>query len=270
MSSGKSTVSDTDLKLFLNLSNPEATKGADEEDDDDESTEAEEEEEGEEDGEDEEEDGEEGEDLEEEEDDAPRRSTASRGPCRTRDDDDGFGAPASPMSQEDIDYQKTAVLLELDRLRGLGCKLTREYTMADSLEEMEYESRRHVLMLEEQSNVSVLKDGLRLFVSGTEFANRKFGPFLNLDGFGVSVSNDINAGKYNLTLSKLHRKYFKTPGQSSPEIELAFSLMGAAAFHHFQKSYFQSAGFAVPKPKMPAFPAAADDDDSDDELPPSM
>lgn len=270
MSSGKSTVSDTDLKLFLNLSNPEATKGADEEDDD-ESTEAEEEEEGEEDGEDEEEDGEEGEDLEEEEDDAPRRSTASR---RTRvpddeDDDDGFGAPA-PMSQEDIDYQKTAVLLELDRLRGLGCKLTREYTMADSLEEMEYESRRHVLMLEEQSNVSVLKDGLRLFVSGTEFANRKFGPFLNLDGFGVSVSNDINAGKYNLTLSKLHRKYFKTPGQSSPEIELAFSLMGAAAFHHFQKSYFQSAGFAVPKPKMPAFPAAADDDDSDDELPPSM
>jgi hypothetical protein len=270
MSSGKSTVSDTDLKLFLNLSNPEATKGVDEEaDDDDESTEADEEddEEGE---EGDEEDGEEGEDLEEEDDDdAPRHSTASR---RTRVPDDGFGAPAaSPMSEEDIAYQKTAVLLELDRLRGLGCKLTREYTMADSLEEMEYESRRHVLMLEEQSNVSVLKDGLRLFVSGTEFANRKFGPFLNLDGFGVAVSNEINAGKYNLTLSKLHRKYFKTPGQSSPEIELAFSLMGAAAFHHFQKSYFQSAGFAVPKPKtMPAFPAAADDDDSDDELPPGM
>ena len=176
------------------------------------------------------------------------------------------------MSREEIDYAKTSVMLELERLRGLGCKLTREYTMHDPLEEMEYEARRHVLMLEEQNSVNTMKDGLRLFVSGMEFANTRFGPFLSLDGFSQSVSGELVAGKYNMTLSKLHRKYFKTPTQSSPEMELAMGLLGAAALHHFQRSHLHKmmppARASAPS-FMPDLPPAADDD-SDEDLPPSF
>ena len=276
-----SAVSNTDLKLFLNLSNPDKVdaeaNGRIEEDDEDDGEEGEEGEEGEYD----EEDGEEEEDGDEDgglpnllpssSSAAPSRAARSRVSQRAVEED---AAPApEPMSPQDIEYHKTTVLLELDRLKAMGCKLTREYTIDDNLEEMEYEARRHVLHLEEQNNVNTLKDGMRLFVSGCEFANGKFGPFLNLDGFSQSVSNDLGAGKYNLTLSKLHRKYFKTPGQSSPEMELAFSLMGAAAFHHFQRSYMNKMMPNHPSSRRaaapPAFPPAADDD-SDEDLPPSF
>ena len=269
-----STLSDTDLKLFLKLSNPEKTN---QEVDDDEAEEAdgEEDEEEEEEGEEEEDDGEED---EEDDDEAgvPDLSGGSRAASRVSAaaaSHAGSGvAPAAPMTREEIEYAKTSVLLELERLRGLGCKLTREYTMDDDLAEMEYEARRHVLMLEEQNNVNMMKDGLRLFVSGCEFANSKFGPFLNLDGFSQSFSSELGAGKHNMTLSKLHRKYFKTPVSSAPEMELAMALCGAMAMHHFQRSVMHKimpAAPARPATHFPNVPPAADDD-SDEELPPSF
>lgn len=272
-----STVSDTDLKLFLELGNPE-NMDAQREDDDEEEEE----------GEDEYDDESEGEEDAEPDLTTPAQVAPRAASSVTRrskkeetideepefeDEDESELEPVPPMSKEDMDYQRTTVLLELDRLKAMGCKLTREYTMDDSLEEMEYEAKRHVLQLEEQNNVNTLKDGLRLFVSGCEFANSKFGPFLNLDGFSQSVSNDLNGGKYNLTLSKLHRKYFKNPGQSSPEMELAFSLLGAAAFHHFQRSYMQKimpgTGHSMPHAASRKFPPPADDD-SDEDLPPNF
>ena len=279
-----STVSDTDLKLFLNLSNPEKTnrdveEGEDLGEEDDEGEEENEE------GYDDEEEGEseDGDDGDDEEaEDLPDLSGGGGGGsaygAAARSAAGGASSSvasvaAAPveMSREELDYAKTSVLLELERLRSMGCKLTREYGMHDSLEEMEYEARRHVLMMEEQNSVNMMKDGLRLFVSGVEFANGKFGPFLNLDGFSQSFSSELTTGKHNMTLTKLHRKYFKTPVQSAPEVELAMALMGAAAMHHFQRSYMHKVmpqQRAAPASFMPNVPAA--DDDSDEDLPPSF
>ena len=271
-----STVSDTDLKLFLNLSNPEKTNREVEDEGEDlgeEGDEGEEGEEGEEGYDEEEEEGDE-EGDEEDEGGVPDLSGAHGAPRSTvsRTSVVASVAPAPvEMTREELDYAKTSVLLELERLRGMGCKLTREYGMHDSLEEMEYEARRHVLMMEEQNSVNMMKDGLRLFVSGVEFANGKFGPFLSLDGFSQSFSSELTTGKHNMTLTKLHRKYFKTPVQSSPEVELAMAMMGAAAMHHFQRSYMHKVmpqQRAPPASFMPNVPAA--DDDSDEDLPPSF
>ena len=260
-----STVSDTDLKLFMGLSNPEKTNHDAEDAHDDEDGEDVLEDESEE--EEEEEDGEGADEADEEEED---EDEVEHLPDLSGD------APSTPapahgetqMTREEVDYAKTSVLLELERLRGMGCKLTREYTMHDPLEEMEYEARRHVLMMEEQNNVNMMKDGLRLFVSGCEMANSKFGPFLNLDGFSQSVSSELTAGKYNMTLSRLHRKYFKTPVQSAPEVELAMGLLGAAAMHHFQKSYLHK--IMPQRPLAPTHIPPAADEDSDEDLPPGF
>lgn len=268
-------MSDTDLKLFVGLSNPEKTNrdpDEDHEDDDDDNDDegGGEEQEDEADGYEDEED--EGED---ELDDAvpdlsrlPGSNASAMSSATSAASRDMMPPPA--MSKEEIDYAKTSVLLELERLRGMGCNLTREYSMDDPLEEMEYEARRHVLMLEETNSVNMMKDGLRLFVSGCEFANGKFGPFLNLDGFSQAVSSELTAGKYNMTLTKLHRKYFKTPVQNSPEVELAMGLMGAAAMHHFQRSYMHKImPTRMPPTNIPNVPPAADDD-SDEDLPPNF
>ena len=280
-----STVSDTDLKLFIGLANPEKTNADVGDDDDTEGEDGEDEYDEDELDEVEEERGSDGvpeeedeEDDEVEEDELPDLSGGRPAPSVANSTGRFSAAADSPppveMSKEELDYAKTSVLLELERLRGMGCKLTRDYGMHDSLEEMEYEARRHVLLMEEQNNVNMMKDGLRLFVSGAEFANGKFGPFLNLDGFSQSFSSELTTGKYNMTLTKLHRKYFKTPVQSSPEMELAMGLLGAAAMHHFQRSYMhkivpQQRSSASGASFMPNVPPAADDD-SDEDLPPNF
>ena len=289
-----STVSETDLKLYLNLSNdaaaaeaPPPREGDDDDDDsvsgDEEGSESASDEEAEEGDDDDEEEAEGGVAVDDDDGAPSEASGRNGGGTRPRE-----SAAPTVMSARDIEYEKTTVLLELDRLEGLGCRLTRRHDMSSSLEEMQYEARRHVLQLEEQSSVNTLKDGLRIFVSGVEFANGKFGPFLNLDNFSQTVNHDITAGKFNLTLAKLHRKYFRTPGDSSPEIELAFSLIGAAAFHHFQRSYVGgamggggggggssrshafAAGGRAPRRggRATGFPPAASDDDSDEDVPP--
>ena len=128
----------------------------------------------------------------------------------------------------------------------------------------------HVLRLDEANGVNTLKDGMRLFVGGIEMCNSRFGPFLNLDGFSASMSTDLTAGKYNMTLGKLHRKYFKTPVNNSPEVELAMALCGAMAMHHFQRTHMSKIVMPTRAPaKMPHIPPAADDD-SDEDLPPNF
>ena len=261
-----STVSDTDLRLFMGLANQDKINEEPRKDDDVEDVEddeEDEEEEGEEDDEDEED--------EEDEDEPPHRMTEAPRSVVSSVRAPREAPPPPPMTSEETAHAKTAVLLELERLRGLGCRLTREYTMDSSLEEMEYEARRHVLMQEERNMVSTMKDGLRLFTGGMEFANTKFGPFLNLTGFSQVVSTDLTAGKYNLVLMKLSRKYFSTPGvSSSPEAEIAFALLSSAASHHFQRTYMQKMMPQAPA-RASVIPPAADDDSDDDEgLPPAF
>lgn len=278
-----SVVSDTDLKLFVGLANPEKTNAdaANEEDEDEYDDE----------DEDEDDDGEEDDDDDEQETYADEKdgmpdltslhepvasnlggsaiSGANSGVASAGKDVEGVSE--SMMTPEEVDYAKTSVMLELERLRSMGCKLTKEYTIEDPLETLEYEARRHVLMLEEKNSINMMKDGLKLFVGGCEFANDKFGPFLNLSGFSQSISSELTVGKHDMTLSRLHRKYFRTSTQSSPEMELAMALLGSAAMHHFQRTYINKVmptrgGQAAHIPNVPQ----GADDDSDEDLPPGF
>lgn len=275
-----SEVSETDLKLFLNLANNE--KVTEERNDDIDEDDGEEDE----DDDDEENEGEEDEDEGEEDEDEPPPARApsrvsSRPPVAWKndinDDDDVADTPEETLTPEEIAFEKSSTLMELQRLKNMGIQLTREFTMNDSLADMSFELRKQLLLIEESNMVSTLKDGLKIFVSSVEMANEKFGPFLHLSGFSQTVSQDINNRKFDQPLQRIHRKYFRSTGaQMAPELEIALGLASSMAMHHFRRGYLDkilpSTGGGA-KRSMPNsmrdIPPAADDSD-DEELPPAF
>lgn len=279
-----SGASDTDVRLFLQLANPEATsrQQADitrmqniPDDEDDEEYEDDEEEgvdgieldegpagrdrapfdEAEEDYEDGEEDGEEdaAEDAGE-----PLNSPLTGNHDMTQGVNDPLATDLQ-MSPQELLIEKQSVLLELDRLRAQGVNLTQQFTLDSDLQVMQWEVRRHLMMIDEQNSINFLKDAMRLGFSGIEALNSKAGPLLELDGWAASASQELGAQKYDATLSKLYRKYWKR-GSSSPELELAFGILGSAGAYHFRKKFMGSRA-------APRRPAQVVDDSDDEEAP---
>ena len=269
-----SKASDTDVRLFLQLANPnvttrerratidEASDSPDDDDDDDDGVNLE--------GDDEEDDVDSGDDDEgvdsgdddEEEDDeeddeedveeVERASSIGTAPSPALDP---TRAPVT-MSEEDLMIEKQSVLMDLDRLRAQGITITRNYTLDDDLTTMQWEVRRHMLMIDEMNSISFMKDAMRLAFSGIEALNAKAN-LLELDGWGASASQELTGHKYDSALSKLYKKYWRRGSGSSPELQLALGVVGSMGAYHFKKKLFT----ARPTPRRAQQPL----DDSDDE-----
>ena len=167
------------------------------------------------------------------------------------------------MSPDDLMLEKQSVLLELERLKAQGLTLSKQYTVDDNLADMQFEIRRHMMHIDELNSISFMKDGLRLVFTGIETANRSLGPFLELDGWGASASAELSTHKYDATLSKLFRKYWRQGGSSPPEMELAMAVLGSMGSYHFKNKFFSSSG----KRHAPSIPIVQDDSDDDEEAP---
>lgn len=171
--------------------------------------------------------------------------------------------------EEDVLLEKQSVLLELERLRRQNIVLSKEYTMNDRLEDMQFEVRRHLLNIDEQNTLQFMRDGLRLFFTGIEIANSQFGPFLDLDGWAASVGGDIE--KYDSALSRMYRKYWRR-STMSPEMELTVGILGSIGMHHFQKKMMGNIIKGATKEKNkknkePVVNAKASDSSDEEDLP---
>lgn len=178
-------------------------------------------------------------------------------------------SPSHPADEDEVLHKRT-VLLDLQQLstRG-GVKLTKEWTMDDRLEDMLLEMRRHSLAQDEKTNVTMMRDGMRLLITGIEMANNKLG-LLDLDGWSTDVCRDLE--KHDANLSRIYRKYWRRGTASSPEVSITMSLLGSMGMHHFRRtmsknlvSKAQQQGFAPRKRRGQVVPPPADSDSSDDE-----
>lgn len=144
--------------------------------------------------------------------------------------------PPMPPGRDSPDdmLAKQSVLLDLDRLRLRGVRLTREYTIADNLEDMTFELQRHLSHIDEESTVSMMRDVVRVMCTGIEMGNARFGPWLELDGWSTEVCSDI--GRFDPALSGLYRKYFRR-GTSSPEMQMVTALAGSVSVYHLKKKF---------------------------------
>lgn len=147
--------------------------------------------------------------------------------------DDDRKAEAPICNADNLRLQKQNVLMDLERLKQKGIQLSKNYTMADDIEDMRFEMKRHLLHAEECSSVAFMKDALGLACNGLEMLNSKVGPILALDGWAAEVNESID--KYDPAMEKLYRKYWKKPiGMGSPEMEIAIGIFGSMGMHHFK------------------------------------
>lgn len=174
------------------------------------------------------------------------------------------------QTSEDDELQKRTVLLDLQQLSMQnGVTLTKEWSMEDRLEDMLLEMRRHSLALDEKSNVNMMRDGMRLLISGMEMVNTKMG-LLDLEGWSTEVCRDLN--KHDADLARIYRKYWRRGSSNSPEASLALSIFGSMGMHHLKRTMSKNLmnrtqssmhkGFAQKTSKY------QEDDSSDDEGPP--
>jgi len=184
----------------------------------------------------------------------------------------------SQMQEMEI-LEKQQVLMDMERLKMQGVTLSKNWTLNDRLDDMQFEIKRHMLHIDEMNNINMMRDGMRLMCSGFEMMNARLG-LLELDGWAAEVTKDM--GKYDNALGRIYRKYWRKTTQSSPEMEIAMGVIGSMGMFHF-KQKMQNKMFKKPthvppprEPKMPSYrppkqpqsKEESDSDSDDEDLPP--
>lgn len=188
-----------------------------------------------------------------------RRS--SRHSSEKRKAPDSFVPPSSPKryrpssagSQRSTttEARKLGLLMELKKMRMQGVHLTREYSTGDSLEDIEFEFSRQKMNMDTVNSVALMRDTMRLIITGIELGNERMGPFLNLSGWSGTVTSDMT--RYDHCLERIYKMYFRR-GSINPIVELGFLLMGSMFMHHFKAKFTgpppvqRNVPFEVPRP----------------------
>lgn len=139
----------------------------------------------------------------------------------------------------EIEREKQGYLLELIKFKKNGHELTREYSMDDSLVDIQFEYDRIKNQVETTSNVAFLRDALMFSFQAVELANDKWGPVLELNGWSQEAAKDKE--KYNRVIERLYKKHWRF-GSMSPEAEFAWLIGSSMVGHHVKKKW----GFGAP------------------------
>lgn len=151
---------------------------------------------------------------------------------------------SGPKDPEATRLEKQGVLLELHALESKGVRLTRSFSMADSLNEMEFELQKQTSLLNTAGAVQNMKDVLRLGLNGMELANAKLGPFVCMEGWAESLTSDMK--RFDAPLEKLYKRYWRK-STMSPIMELGMIILGSLAMHHFRTKMFGRAASPPPR-----------------------
>lgn len=129
--------------------------------------------------------------------------------------------------------EKQGYLLELQKFQGppYNIKLTREYTMDDSLGDIQFEYDRIKSNLTTANNVALIRDTLGFVFTGIESANHRWGPILQLDGWADSFIEDRQ--RYDHVLERLYKKHWRL-GNMSPEAEFGWLIGSSMVKHHLK------------------------------------
>lgn len=129
--------------------------------------------------------------------------------------------------------EKIGFLMEIRRLQSTNPKLrgSRQYTCADSHQEIEMEYNRFKIAADTYESVSFMCNCLKMGVSGLEMANSRFGPWLSIDGFSEEACSDMN--KFRPALTRIYKRVWRR-GCMNPWVELLMLLGGGLLMFHFK------------------------------------
>lgn len=156
--------------------------------------------------------------------------------------------PAKPAEEPDVLLEKQATLMEIEQLKTQGATISRNFSMSDSLQSMQFEVRKHLQTNNETRTMHMMSDGMRLMFTGLEMANSKLGPVMDLDGWAAEITTDMS--RFDPALRRLYRKYYRR-SQLSAEYELMFAILSSMVMFHFSKKIY---GGATQQPSGPTMP----------------
>lgn len=165
------------------------------------------------------------------------------------------GRPDDDDRAPEVLAEKEALLGELKSMEKLGtARLAREFTLADSLQALQFEYERIQSDQSAVQTVEMAKGGIRMGVGVLEMLLKKYG--LNaVDGWYNQACGDMS--KYNRPLHKLYKKYWRR-APSSPLTEIAYLILGSAAWTVVQNKVLGGgSNSAHPAPSPPSAPVAS-------------
>ena len=144
----------------------------------------------------------------------------------------------SKISKKEIERRKQEILIKLAALEKKGVKLSKNYTLKSSLEELEFEYNTQKNQAEQEASIHFQQKILMAAVTGVEFLNKKFDPIgAKLDGWSESVMDNIT--DYEEIFRQLHEKY-KQKASMPPELQLLITLVGSGFMFHLTQSLFKT------------------------------
>lgn len=136
----------------------------------------------------------------------------------------------------DVKHCKQDLLKKLNELKMNGYTLTRNYSMSDSLEDMDNEYNSLKNYVDKKNGVKMISTSLVHLVSVVEFLNDKYDPFdFHLSGWSESISSQVN--NWNDVLEEIYEKYKSSGRKLSPEIKLVYLILTSAAMFHLTSSF---------------------------------
>ena len=177
---------------------------------------------------------------------APREAPAQppASPAAASDSEDEAAEAAPQRGAEGTRLEKQGYLIELQALQRKGVTLSRDFSMRDSIAELEFELQKQSSLLGTVNAVAFMRDTMRMAIHGLEIANSRLGPFLSLDGWADSMTGDMK--RFDNALERLHKAYFRKK-QMSPIMELAWVVLGSLVAHHFKAKFFGTSSRLPPQ-----------------------
>lgn len=179
-----------------------------------------------------------------------------------------FVKMAPPRKKTSVERQtefieKQSMLMDLARLKkNHKVELSKEWTMEDDFDEMSFELKRIMLILDENNNIAMMRNGLQIACTGIEMLSKRF-KILDLDGWSAEACRDL--GKHDRALGRMYRRYWRRSHSASPEADIALSLVGSMGMFHMKK--VMAKRMFRPPPQKKSFKKTTIDYD-DDEMPP--
>lgn len=134
---------------------------------------------------------------------------------------------SSNKSFKDEWYEKMMAMQKLYGLTQKKIVLTRNYTMQDSLEDMETEYNMHKSLADKSNNIKMMTNFMLNTCWGIEMANEAYNPFdFKLEGWSEQLANDTD--EYYDVFEEIYEKYMKSGKKIPPEIKLVGLLMFSA------------------------------------------
>jgi len=156
-------------------------------------------------------------------------------------DFDSIRRVAIDENDPDVMLEKQGYLIELQKFKSDNIKLTREYSMDDTLESIKFEYDGHNLNQDMLSKREFMKEAIKWIAWGIVGANgiipQKLGfdgPLLKLHGWTDDMTSDMT--KFNRPLERIYKQYWRR-SNTSPVVDLGMLFFGSMVMWHFKETY---------------------------------